>query len=424
MKFPFLNFFKLVSGVITTSRGLAVGALTAANGVFSGAISATTGTFTGPVSAAGSDLATQIIASMPAHYERASRPAIKGYSTAADRYTLTLPRFTVNINDVGYTHAASADYDLSAEATWDTVAGTDYRTASNRAGVDFYVYACTPASGTAPTIKISANSTTPSGYTAATSRKIGGFHGLCVAVGTIAGHTLTGFAQGDILPASVWDLKHRPVCEPEGMVYSETGFWADIYLTSGTGASTASANGGTISDTRTWLDFTDDYIAVGKRMPTGAEFTALSTGSNAETNIVGAADPVTTGGHSDTASRRMISNIGVEDCCGAMWQWLNEPTFRFDAAANHTHEVTVSGDPETVTSGNPSGDVAPAWSWHDLPGSRGSFYKQGTYGQAGVVLAGGYWAVGTNCGPGSRYAFNYRWRTASTIGGRGCARSR
>ena len=41
MKFPSLNLnlFKLVAGVITTSRALAVGALTATTGTFTGAVS-------------------------------------------------------------------------------------------------------------------------------------------------------------------------------------------------------------------------------------------------------------------------------------------------------------------------------------------------------------------------------------------------
>jgi hypothetical protein len=105
----------------------------------------------------------------------------------------------------------------------------------------------------------------------------------------------------------------------------------DIYLASGTGAATVSVNGGTISDTRTHFDFMDDGHAVGKRLLSDDEFASIAAGSNEQTNISGSADPVTTGGHSDTAARRMISNIGCEDCCGAMYQWLSDVTYRYDA---------------------------------------------------------------------------------------------
>jgi len=202
----------------------------------------------------------------------------------------------------------------------------DLDTGALAAGTDYYIYACTD--GTTLSFKVSANATNPTGFDAAHSRKIGGFHTLCVAVGTISGHTLTGYAQKDILPASIWDLKHRARCgNNAGMVYDhESSIWVDIYLASGTGASTASINGATISDTRSWLDFVDDGGAVGKRLTTDPEFMMYSRGSNQGTNIYGSADPVTTGGHSDTATRRMISNIGCEDCCGAMWQWLDYPS--------------------------------------------------------------------------------------------------
>uniref|UniRef100_A0A6M3J771 Putative tail protein n=1 Tax=viral metagenome TaxID=1070528 RepID=A0A6M3J771_9ZZZZ len=296
---------------------------------------------------------------------------------------------------------------------------TDLDTGTVAEGTDYCVYAVN--SSGALDFVISANTTWPDGYSASTSTKIGGFHTLCVSVGTISGHTLSGYVQDDILPASIWDLKHRPVCDPGGMVYSEAAnIWVDIYVASGTGISTASAFGGTISDTRDWMDFVDDFHAVGKQLLSDTEFQAIAAGSNEETNIAGSADPVTTGGHSNTAGRRMISNIGVEDAAGAMWQWLRDQSYRFDAAANHTHQVTVSGDPETVTSGNPSGDVAPALGWYDLPGSKGSLYRQGSYGDT-KLHAGGDWNDGSDCGSRGRRAAYSRWIASSNIGGRGRA---
>ncbi len=230
----------------------------------------------------------------------------------------------------------------------------DLDTGALAAGINYYVYACTD--GATLSFKVSANSTNPVGFDANHSRKLGGFHTLCANVGTISGHSLTGYLNKDILPASIWDLKHRARCgNNAGMVYdAKRGIWVDIYLASGTGASTLSVNGGTISDNRDWMSFVDDGGEVGKRLLTDAEFQLAATGSNEETNIFGSADPVTTGGHSDTASRRMISNIGCEDMCGAMWQWLQDQSYRYDAdgtmiAASKTltiyHAASPGGNP-------------------------------------------------------------------------------
>jgi hypothetical protein len=181
--------------------------------------------------------------------------------------------------------------------------------------------------------------------------------------------------------------------------------WVDIYLASGTGASTASAFNATIMDTRDWMDFVDDATAVKKRMLRDFEFQVAAAGSNEETNISGSSDPVTTGGgsrvggHSDTASRRMISNYFLEDCCGALWQWLDEQSTRWDFTT--------------------------AWGWYDLPGSKGSLYNgAGTAGIGDVkLLAGGHWGIGAICGSRARTANSSRWSTSAVIGCRYCARN-
>jgi len=287
-----------------------------------------------------------------------------------------------------------------------------------RAGKSFYVYACQPSSGTVPDFVLSANSTIPSGYTADNSRKIGGFHCECADVGTIASHPLTDFVAGDILPASIWDLKHKPrEASPEGMVYSEkVQEWVDIYLASGTGSSMESVYNGTISDTRNWLDFTDDGAAVKKRMLRDREFQVIAAGSNEETNINGSADTVTTGGHSDTAGRRMVSDIGCEDCCGVMWQWLDEPLYRLEGNHSHTENQEASYTQSVQTAQT---DIA-AWGWYNLPGSKGSLYRQGSNGDV-KLLAGAYWADGSNAGSRARTAGNARWAAGVAIGGRFCA---
>ena len=306
--------------------------------------------------------------------------------TRASANTLSTPAVNVEV-DGSLLSFAAGTIGLDTEASWDA---STYATQANRSGKDFYVYA------TVEGLLLSANATYPTGYTAANSRKIGGFHCLCVNVGTISGHPLSGFLAGDILPASVWDLQHRPICSPEGMVYSQTaGIWVDIYLQSGTGAATKSVNGGTITYTRTWMDSVDDLGAVGKRLLDDGEFQKIAAGGNEETNIAGSADPGTTTGHTDTAGRRMISSIGCEDCAGVVYQWLLDQSYQVGTGA--------------------------AFNWYDLPGDKGSLYNYSTDGTADVkLLAGGLWSHSSVCGSRCRVANHSRWAVDFPIGVRGC----
>lgn len=309
---------------------------------------------------------------------------------ASDKLTIATPnRFWVNIAKKGYMLETQKTFDISADASWDsaatlwqathdyavndviypattktgyyyrcTTAGKsstnaptfpttlgatyndgnvvwicelDFTVAANRKGKDFYIYSCIPANGTEPILVLSANSTVPLRYTADTSRKIGGFHTLCADVGTITGHTLSGYVAGDILPASVWDLKHRPVCSPEGMVFIDgMNVWMGIYFLSSSGTASnrqlATVYNGVIADgasSPTWNDF--DFIeTLGKqrmRLPSDDECTVATQGNPQGVTISGAADPNTTGGHVSTSSVRLISNYGIEDGCGVMRTW-------------------------------------------------------------------------------------------------------
>ena len=277
----------------------------------------------------------------------------------------------------------------------------DLDTGAIAAGNDYYVYACDD--GESMKFKMSLQSTYPncndsSGnpYTANNTRKIGGFHTLCVSVGTIGGHSLSDYVASDILPLSIWDLKHRAANgKNEGTVYSEEiNRWVAIYLASGTGSNTASVYGAAISSMRNWMDSVDDGHAVGKRLPSDGEFQAIMAGSNEETRIAGGADPVTTGGHSDSAGRRIISNIGCEDCCGCLQQWLRVQTYK----------------PPAV----------PGWGWYDVPGGKGSLYNYGGLaGDADVkVMAGGTWGHGSYCGSRSRYLAHTRSQLNTNISAR------
>lgn len=274
---------------------------------------------------------------------------------------------------------------------------TDLDTGSVQAGQDYYVYACDDSGSLV--FKISLNSTYPSGFDGSNSRKIGGFHTVCVGVGTIGGHPLTGYVATNILPASVWDLKHRPLCSPEGMVWSDKAkIWVDIYLQSGTGPSTASVYNGTITDNRNWFDHIDDMAAVNKRLLKSNEFQIIAAGSNEETSVTGG--PTTTGGHYDTASRRMISDIGCEDCCGLKNQWTLTPNARL-----YTGSTT-----ETIS----------------LPGNKGDYqiiqvgsnYMDG-YADT-MLTVGGRVNDGYTCGSRARQAYWFIWDNTSTVSTRGC----
>lgn len=244
---------------------------------------------------------------------------------------------------------------------------------ANRNGKDVYVYA---VENNGLDFVLSLNSTVPNGYNADNSRKIGGFHCLCTNVGTISGHTLSGYVAGDILPQSVWDLIHRPKCSPEGMVYiPEVDIWMDIYLNSWDGSKLMSVNGGTTADGASTKKFHGEQFVerladIKKRLPWRYEFQVAAKGSNEGTNIQGSTDANTTGGHVDTAGRRMISNYGLEDACGFLWQWASD--------------VGVNGS---------SG-------WND------SVYNSGvddqsygrSYGTLYRAALGGYWNDGSGCG--------------------------
>lgn len=160
---------------------------------------------------------------------------------------------------------------------------------------------------------------------------------------------------------------------------------------SNTGASTLSVNGGTISDTRNWMDFIDDAGAVGKRLLRDREFQLAAAGCNEGTNITGSVDPVTSGGHTDTAARRMISNIGCEDMAGAMWQWLDEQSFQYASTASFL--------------------------WVNQTGGKGQLYFQGATADA-KLIAGGNWGSGAYCGSRGRNASCVRWFGDASIGGR------
>jgi hypothetical protein len=346
----------------------------------------------------------KLLASLPT-YRRSS-------DWLGDKLTITTPdTVCVVVNGKLYMNTVGSTIDISSADSWDN---STYATAANRAGKDFYIYAL-ENEGNTPTYILSANSTVPIGYTADNSRKVGGFHCLCLDVGTPTwrnpatganeAHWLSGYVTGDILPYSVWDLRHRAESENEGMVFSpDTKEWYDLYLSSWDGSKLVSVFGGTTADGASTKKFHGELFAecagyVHKELISRDKFIIVAKGSNEKTNIAGSADAGTTGGHKDTANRRMISNIGLEDCCGFLWQWCKQ-----DGGANG--------------SGN----------WQNTVGASAVDGTDNTYGQSyGAYYradVGGSWADGGSCGSRAVLVDSASASVYANLGGRLASRER
>jgi len=72
----------------------------------------------------------------------------------------------------------------------------------------YYIYACHPASGATPDFVISENGTYPSGYTALTSRKIGGFD---------------TDGSGHVTESTLWDLRTADILTNAIASYNDAG---------------------------------------------------------------------------------------------------------------------------------------------------------------------------------------------------------
>lgn len=262
---------------------------------------------------------------------------------------------------------------VNTAGNWDN---STYATAANRAGKDFYIYLKQTGG-----VIFSANSTYPTGYSASNTRKVGGFHCLCVAAGTISGNALSGYVAGDIIPRTVWDKFNHSSARQEGTFLSSCGMWVDIYLPSVSGSTLVSVYGGTIATGTTspafhCYKFEQWFATQGMKTISQLEFVAASLGSNQSTNIAGSANPGTTGGHSDTAGRRMLSSEGMEDACGVMWQWCRDTGGNMTSASyTNAYDGNDSGVGGQQYQAPYRGILGGSWGAGVICGSRGSAWN-------------------------------------------------
>jgi len=261
------------------------------------------------------------------------------------------------------------------------------------AGTDYAIYACTDGS-----IRADASFSSPSGYTTANSRRIGGFH-------YAPGGNAAAQAGGDTTPAinaySFWDLKFKPTCpDPRGMTLVANGFWTDIYLTgvdhyiNGTSKYNVAiadgqsppkipalfgGNGSTAYSTFNWFEAGEVSRSHGKRLPTYDEFCALAYGTTEAASA--GTDPVST-----ILRAAYTSKWGVMLATGNLWQW-----------------------------GAEFGGGAAAATWTANTGGRGL-----TYQMASAATFGGHWGDTTNSGSRCSFWFLSPSSSGATVSSR-CA---
>lgn len=333
--------------------------------------------------------------------------------------TLNLPEGMVNIGGNGY------GYLLAAQNNWDpTAVGHHDDTFSALAvGDDIYIYAVQDASGTAQWVATK-NSTYPNGYSAANSRKIGGFHfgrvrvvnsdGVPIDAGTSTPYGAgweSNVVDGAILPNAVWDLANRPACDPTGMAKVDATTWADIYLVSaavavsrsgsklasGLGHSACNATPLTGTEYLHMYNFVELAQRQGKRLLTLAEWLQAAEGSpqgnDADNNNAWSA--TTNSGRTTTgAVANAVSAKGFVDCAGNVFEWTNE--------------FLTKEDPTNLALG-----------WYDVMVGQtvGQLYMQHSASLLAVCV-GGSWNAGVKAGSRTVDLRSYPWNVSADLGAR------
>jgi hypothetical protein len=319
---------------------------------------------------------------------------------------LDIPAGMLNIggNGKGYLMAAVTGFNpyllANRDASFSAVA----------LGDDIYVYGCQQATGYVKLI-CSKNATAPTGYTAANSRKIGGFH-----VGRtrpIAQRFVAAYAPlAGIVPGSVWDLGHRPKCSPEGMNEFQPGLWGSIYLLSvisGAWPNVVFGSRYNVSPVRSTggyneLDLHRGIHASGMREPSFEEWLMMADGAPQgldATNDTAWSATSNTGPCNTGALQKSVSCANFVDCVGNLWEHLN---YHFDIG-NGTN--AYAWDATVVNTGQDSAQA------------RGQVLHVAWRS----AVAGGSWGEGVHAGARTLDTLESPWGANGNIGARGVSDS-
>jgi hypothetical protein len=309
--------------------------------------------------------------------------------------------FKVKIGD--NTIQTVSDYILDLNNNLDTGTKTP--------GTDYYVYVLSENG-----FIISANKVNPSGYTTDNSKLIGGFHyGLIpeneAPTGNKTADDMTSI--NGINKYSFWDLKFRPISNPEGMVYIG-GKWYDIYLlnsehiVNGTSKANLTIAAGTTDYGRArpkipleyggdgnvdygsfkWFHTTEIAKSHSKELISYEEFMAIAYGVNEGKSS-------STDGYETVAGKiehysELTSKYGIEQATGVQYLWGK------DVGGNRDEGST-------------------AWAWRDKTDQRGNIYALHN-NHITAVLLGGNRGKGVNAGSRASSWSDYVWDSRWNIG--------
>jgi len=342
------------------------------------------------------------------------------------KYSLLSNSFIKPSQQVLFTKTAPADFTIpigfkvtvgitTVEVTSTTTLSlnTNLDIGTKTAGTDYYVYAKVDS-----TFYISADKTITA------DRLIGGFHyGLVAEAEAVTGNKLEAdmVAIRGINQYSFWDLKFRPVANPEGMVHIN-GRWYDIYLlnsehiTNGSSKAGAVIAGGAADTTNyraipkiplefggdgttnygkfTWFQACEIAKAHSKELISYSEFPTIAYGVNEGKSSSTDGYEVVVGKIEHYSN--LTSKWGIEQATGTQWIWGK------DVGGNRDEGST-------------------AWVWRTaLTDNRGDIYALHDNHITAVLLGAGR-AAGVNAGSRASGWSNYVWNSGWSVGSRFCS---
>ena len=310
--------------------------------------------------------------------------------------TANIPEGALNIGGNGYGYA------IQPQPDWDPIANSDGTITALELGDDICIYAAQSSTGTAELIA-SKNTTFPSGYTADNTRKIGGFH-----VGRVRPfaerYNASYVPTVGIVPNSVWDLHHRPVCDPSGFAEMPDGRWVSIYQLSegsgtGAGAVLVSRYDATPikDDIYARKDFPNLLANSGMYAPDAQFFRVYAQGApqGSDTNNDTAWSATSNSGPTTTgAVAKAVSQFNIVDAVGNLWDYLSNE-YNYGGSFAWDRSVVDTG----IDASHPRGEV-----YHDNWRS---------------AFGGGYFDGGGRDGAECVRWSNYPWNSSGSVGVRG-----